>query len=187
MYRGPSGAPGRRKPRTHSPIWSALGQRRVLVVDLLLLFVLGFVHIASWISIDTADVERRYSRLETAARLRDTASAGLTVVGILIPLTVIAVQLKATSDGGDTDAVSKPTLIDLLVASIWLLASLVCGLYVLYLSAFSGYNENLFTHRDIGILSGFQLFFLLVGVLRLVSGMAVIVSQLLTRRGDKRG
>lgn len=141
----------------------------------------------SWVTLDPATIEAGYSRLETAARLRDTASAGLTVVGILIPLTVIAVQLKATSDGGDKGAVSRPTLIDLLVASAWLLASLVCGLYVLYRSAFTGYKENLFVHRDVGILSGFQLFFLLVGVIRLVWGLVTIVAQLLSHGDSNKG
>lgn len=168
----------RRKDRGHSPLWSAIAHRRVLAIDLFIFFVLAFNHVAAWMTLDVKTIEADYSRLETATRLRETAGAGLTVVGILIPLTIIAVQLKATSDGGNTSAVSKPTLVDLLAASTWLLASLVCGLYVLYLSAFTGYRENLFTHRDIGIFSGFQLFFLLVGVFRLVWGLAVIVSKL---------
>jgi hypothetical protein len=162
-------------------------RRRALTVDLFILFFLGSIHIASWLTLEPATIEASYSRMETAARLRDTASAGLTVVGILIPLTVIAVQLKATSDGGDNGAVSKPTLIDLLVASAWLLASLVCGLYVLYRSAFTGYKENLFTHSDVGIFSGFQLFFLLVGVIRLVWGLATIVAQLLSAGESNKG
>jgi hypothetical protein len=123
---------------------------------------------------------RLESRDATAAadRIRETATGAISVVGILIPLTIIAQQIRASaSRPGGAEAITASVLIDLLVASLWLLTSLVLGLYVLYYSAFNGYDESLLTHKQVPVLFGFQLFFLMVGVIRLVTGLVTLASE----------
>jgi len=159
-------------------LWPALRSRRALLVDLALILFLGFMQIGAWVDLDIKKETR--DGQEVAQRLRDTTTAGLTVVGILVPLTVIAVQIRAsTSEGSDSSAVATPVLVDLLVANFWLLLSLLAGLYVLYFSAYKGYHESLFMHKEVGVLVGFQLFLLFIGVLRLVLGLAAMVSRLI--------
>jgi hypothetical protein len=159
-------------------LWSAIRRRRILLVDVVLIILLGFMQIGSWAEIDVKKETR--DRQEVAQRVRDTTTAGLTVVGILVPLTVIAVQIRASIPEKGKDAVAAPVLIDLLVANFWLLLSLLAGLYVLYLSAYKGYKESLFVHKEVGVLVGFQLFLLFVGVLRLVLGLASMVSRFIS-------
>ncbi len=71
-------------------------------------------------------------------------------------------------------------LLDFFVACIWFLISLSLGLYVLYFGVYKGYTENLLTYRHIGMIIGFQLFFLLVGVLRLVWALGTLIAGLLS-------
>jgi hypothetical protein len=164
-------------------LWSTLFQRRVLLVDLMLLLILGFFHVVAWATLDVHRYEA-YDRIETVGRVQATSTAGLTVVGILVPLTVIAIQLQSAAKRGSTDRYTMRALVDLFVASTWLLASLMASLYVLYFSAFKGYTENILAYRHIGILLGFQLFFLFVGVFRLVWGLSAIVSSFVGRENN---
>jgi hypothetical protein len=169
-------------------LWPALRRRRAILVDLVLILLLGFMQIGAWVDLDIKKETR--DREEVAQRLRDTTTAGLTVVGILVPLTVIAVQIRAStsdSEGSSASAVATPVLVDLLVANFWLLLSLLAGLYVLYFSAYKGYHESLFMHKEVGVLVGFQLFLLFIGVLRLVLGLAAMVSRLIPEEGPTDG
>lgn len=167
---------GCRRGAARTTLWSTLFQRRALLVDLILLLTLGFFHVVTWVTLDVRQYET-YDRIETAGRIQATSTAGLTVVGILVPLTVIAIQLQSTAKRDNGNRYAMRALVDLFVASAWLLASLVASLYVLYFAAFNGYAENLLAYRHIGILLGFQLFFLFIGVFRLVWGLAAIVSS----------
>jgi hypothetical protein len=149
-------------------------QRKSLWFDVGGLALLCAIHSAAWLSLDLADISRRYGAQETASRLRETASGGLTVVSFLLPLTVLSVQLKGAAH--EDDAAATSALVDLWIACIWLLASVFFALYVIYFSAFTGYTETIFTHRDIGMAFGFQLFFMFFGLIRVVMGVTSMVT-----------
>lgn len=168
-------------------LWRALLRRRALVVDVAILLVFCFIQIATWIEVDVSP-RRAQNPTEAAERLRDTATGGLTVVGILVPLTALAIQLRITSLENTLIRARESVfvLVDFFVSSAWLLISLGIGLYILYFVAYRGYVENLLTYRHIGVLVAFQLFFLLVGVLRFVWGMGTLISGLLVTKSDRR-
>lgn len=166
-------------------LWHVLSRRRALLVDLVIIFFLGVIHIGAWVELDLSR-HRTNDPLETANRLRDTTAAGLTVVGILLPLTALGIQTLTAQLRTALQKKEIPTrasifvLLDLFVSCIWFLSSLTLGLYVLYFGAYRGYTENLLTYRHIGIIVGLQLFFLLVGVLRLVWALGTLIAGLLS-------
>ena len=169
--------------------WSKVRHRRALLFDIAVLSILGFIHVATWIDVDvtstTHDVE------QTATRIRETASGGIGVAGFLIPLTIIAVQIRASTPSTCSHSIASSVLIDLLVANFWLVGSLTLGLYLQYFSAYRGYEEDILDYRHVGILFGFQLFLLMIGVVRLVAGLAGLGVRLLTvehtSRDERRG
>jgi hypothetical protein len=156
-------------------LWSEIRDRPDLLIDVGLLIVLGFIHTAAWREID---LERATGEAkEAGAGIRAAAAAGLTVVGILVPLTVLAINLRSNPD---LTPLSNDVLVDLFVASVWLLISLACGLYVLWAAAIRAYEaNNVKGDKSVGIVVGYQLFFLFVGVFREVWGLAALVSDLL--------
>ena len=74
--------------------WHVLPHRRALLVDLAILLFLGVIHIAAWVELDLSR-HRSNDPFETANRVRDTTAVGLTVVGILLPLTALGIQTLA--------------------------------------------------------------------------------------------
>ena len=165
--------------------WHVLPHRRALLVDLAILLFLGVIHIAAWVELDLSR-HRSNDPFETANRVRDTTAVGLTVVGILLPLTALGIQTLANRLGTalqEKEILTRASifvLLDFFVACIWFLISLSLGLYVLYFGVYKGYTENLLTYRHIGMIIGFQLFFLLVGVLRLVWALGTLIAGLLS-------
>jgi len=165
--------------------WHVLPHRRALLVDLAILLFLGVIHIAAWVELDLSR-HRSNDPFETANRVRDTTAVGLTVVGILLPLTALGIQTLANrlrtalQEKEILTRASIFVLLDFFVACIWFVISLSLGLYVLYFGVYKGYTENLLTYRHIGMIIGFQLFFLLVGVLRLVWALGTLIAGLLS-------
>jgi hypothetical protein len=141
--------------------WSALPTWQ-WVIDALIIFLLSAIHVLTWMSIDTNQLPDQPGASDAG---RSAVSASLTATGILLPLTVIAVQLSSKAIA-QTDA----TLSGFFIASVCFLVSLCFGLYVFVVSSYkaAGTTPNFFKHKSLGILLGFQLIWLLVGSLQLV-------------------
>jgi len=99
--------------------------------------------------------------------LRTSIGAGLTVSGILLSGVFLVLQLHKA-------ALSGPEVADLFVAAIWLVISMLFGLYATFVSVTRpglGYG--------VGLCFGYQLISLLCGVVAFLVGMADLVSHLL--------
>jgi uncharacterized membrane protein len=155
-------------------LWQAISTAAWVWVDIAVLFLLGVGNIASWISIDP----KKYSigePPEAADRLRTAASGALAAVGFLLPLTVLAVQTRAA---GSTP-VPHQALADFYLAECWLAASLALGAFVLAITTMRGYSESILEDKYVAITFGFQLIFLLLGVIRFVFAVTSLTSSLL--------
>ncbi len=97
-----------------------------------------------------------------------TATGGLTAVGILIPATLVAVQISHPN---------AAALSSVFFGDLWFALSLVCGLYVLWISGVKVSTENVLNRKDVGISHGLQLLALLVGVARLLFGIYLVFSN----------
>jgi hypothetical protein len=155
-------------------LWESIFHRDVLLIDVLLILILCTIHFLSWPKLNADDMKEYRGDAQTG--IRAAATAGLTVAGILIPLSVLAVQLRA---GPSVAHLPRSDLVDFFVSDFWLLISVILGLYVLFYTGLRGYQRNILASRPIGVTYGWQLIFLGVGVFRLVFGMAGLVSYLI--------
>jgi len=136
----------------------------------LIIVVLSVVHLLTWISIDTGSLPDEQGASDAG---RAAVSASLTATGILLPLTVIAVQLT-----GQKVNLTNDTLSGFFTASVCFLVSLSLGLYVFVASSYkaAGSKPNFFKHKSLGTLLGFQLIWLLTGSLQLIFAFYGLVS-----------
>jgi hypothetical protein len=153
--------------------FSSVIDRWQLLIDLGILVVLGSVHVKAWPKYPDPDAASYKEQAQTG--IRSAATGGITVAGILIPLSILTISLAANG------RVKLPStvLTDFFVANFWLLISLVLGLYVLYVAGVKGYKRNILAYRATGIAYGLQLLFLAVGVFRLFFGMYGLVDKLM--------
>jgi hypothetical protein len=142
-----------------------------LLIDVVILIVLGLIHAAAWENPD----ENSYQK-EAQEGVRSAAAAGLTVAGILIPLSILTISLTLEKEA----QLSTTVLTDFFVANLWLVISLLLGLYVLFFVALHGYTRNILSFKGTGVVFGLQLLFLGVGTFRLVWGLAELVNELIT-------
>lgn len=152
---------------------SAIFDRCELLIDVGILVVFLIIHAASWQSGDS-NAGSNYKK-EAQDGVRAAAAAGLTVAGILIPLSILTIGLTA----GEKVELPTIVLVDFFVANVWLVISLLLGLYVLYFVGLHGYKQNILTFKATGVVYGMQLAFLAVGTIRLVWGMASLVDSLI--------
>jgi hypothetical protein len=142
-------------------------------IDLLVLVALLIVHIFAWCSLpmrrspDTDD-ERRFS----ATALTGTSTAGITAVSILIPASFVIVQII---DPVDQSKLPAGVLLTVFHAAVYFLVSLIAGMLLIFLIPMRANVGNVIVNRGLGILYGFQLFPLIVGVGCLVGGLSRLV------------
>jgi hypothetical protein len=140
----------------HVHLGAAVVHRWPLLIDIAIVVVIGFFNIGAWVNLPT---NTNFGEpTEAATRLREATVGVLAATGFLLPLTVVAVQLRGA---GTSPPVPRGALVDFFVATVWLAASLLCGLLVLGLNALKGFKE---------------LIFMFVAVLRLAWGFAGLVS-----------
>lgn len=164
---------GSRAAATVQPsVWQAVGNRPWWWMDLAILGVLLLLQICTYWTRPGISPDK----VAAADALRSAAAGGLTVVGILLPLSILAIQIKA---GGSSPELSANTLADFFMASLWLVCSLACGLHVLFTAAIRGPREDVVRNRDVGILFGAQLFFLFVSCVRLLWAISSVISAML--------
>jgi hypothetical protein len=116
-------------------------------------------------------------RLRVADGLRAAASAGLTVVAILLPTTVIGVQLSVAAS--DKLLVGHAAAANLFIASCWLLVSIISGLYVVFVAATRGIRQNLHNRLDVGIAYALQLCTLVLACVRLVLAIGSVANRII--------
>jgi hypothetical protein len=142
-----------------------------LLIDVVLIALFGVIHITAWRGPTNAEYK------EAAQNgMRGAAGGGLTVAGILVPLSILTISLS-TQTGGIK--LTSGVLVDFFMSNVWLLCSVLLGLYVLFVASVKGYVRNILEYRSVGWAFGLQLIFLGVGVLRLVWGMSELVNKLL--------
>ncbi|WP_435611782.1 hypothetical protein [Streptomyces sp. bgisy159] len=129
-----------------------------------------------YVVVKSKSPKRTRDLAQYADSLRGAAGGGLTVVGILLPVSVLAVQLSA---GSGAFALPDNAIADFFMAAFWLFLSLFSGVYVLFAAAIRGPKEDVARRKDVGILYGAQLFFLLVAGYRLLWGVSAVTTSML--------
>ena len=125
-------------------------------IDLILAVIFCVLVGAGWHESASESWEARLThcqacRLPATSRRRTACSGvgGSTVVAILLPTTVIGVQLSVATS--DRLLVGHTAAANLFLASCWLLASIIGGLYVVFVAATRGISENLHHRMDVSV------------------------------------
>lgn len=140
----------------------------ILIIDAAVLIVLCGIHTVVWCNLDTSGIT---DDAGAASRLQSATTGALTVAGILVPLTIVAISAESAKM-----TIPNGVLVDFFVANVWFFISIVAGLLVLYLSF---YDKKILSSRPINIFAGYQLFFLLVGGFQLVWAFGGLVQSFL--------
>lgn len=152
--------------------WGRVWHRPWWWVDLVILGVLGAAHVLTWLFGDFSSID---TDNEAGEGLRSAGAAGLTVVGILLPVTLLVVQLASAKDGSP---LPNDAVLDLFMAAFWLMLSLFSGLYALFVAVTRAFSTSPLRRKDVGILFGLQLILLIVGAERLVWGFSTLAGSL---------
>lgn len=134
-------------------------------------FVVGtLVHLAAWWEYRSPapipeELERRQLGVET---MSGTATAGLTAVSILIPASLLVIQLGRDEGGASLPA---SALDEVFRGTLWLLLSLILGLMVIYFIPTRAHKYDVSHDLKIGGFYFPQLLALLLGVWHVVFGL----------------
>jgi hypothetical protein len=144
-------------------------------IDLAFFFIFGALHALSWPykQLDDnvhADLE---ARNRAASTLSTATTSGLTAVGILLPLSLVAIQVI---DVSRPPRQAGTVGLNLFVADMWLSISLLMGLVVMWHIGAKGTTRNILYSRWAGIPFGLQLFSLVLGVVRILVSVFVLVN-----------
>ncbi len=139
--------------------------------DVIVFAVLAIIHIASWLEIKTklsgAPMNCNEQRSLGATTLGSASTAGITAVSILIPASLLIVQLAAQPGM----PLPFAAVSNVFRASIWFLVSLFFGLIIVFLIPMYAQKHNVARNLSTGIPFGPQLLALLIGMARLVIGL----------------
>jgi hypothetical protein len=133
--------------------------------------LLAVLHIGSWLELYYR------GRLDHSARnaedrrfgaqiLSSSSAAGITAVSILIPASLLVVQLSSTGKPLPPTALSH-----VFSASLWFLGSLFLGLLIVFLVPLKSHKQDVRLSLGTGIPFGLQLLSLLFGMTRLIWGL----------------
>jgi hypothetical protein len=149
--------------------WGAFLDDKIWI-DAIFFFVFGGINAISWWSLGAGKFPTdAQTRASAASSIGTTVGGGIAAVGILIPATLITAQI-----GHPTAA----TLSQIFFADVWFTLSLVFGLHIVFMIGVKAGSENVLNHRRLlGIPYGLQLLSLLVGVIRLLVGIAILFSK----------
>lgn len=150
--------------------------------DVILYVVFFIIQIVSWIEIrpklsppgktPAENLQDLPNRQFGATLMTGASTAGITAVSILIPASVLILQLGLNSS---SKPLPQEALNDVFRAVIWFTLSLLLGLYIIFVAAMRGQRFNVARDFRIGIFYGPQLFAIVMGVVRLVFGIFIIV------------
>jgi hypothetical protein len=138
--------------------------------DVIIFVLLGVVHIGGWLEIRNKLIAEplndRDERVFAASALNNASVAGVTAVSILIPASLLIIQLGAEKTGFPHRALEE-----VFRASLWFLLSLAFGLVILFLIPMRSQKYNVTRDLLTGILLGPQLVSLLIGMIWFVVGI----------------
>lgn len=166
--RWPLAARTHSQPNTMDESWGRLFWSRFVWIDLVGVGALALIHLMAWheASSEGTEVgENAEHRAGAAASFRSTSTGGITAVGILLPLSLVPIQLAQTRPSGPPAG----AVFDIFVADLWLGASLLLGLWVLWLVAMRAHATNVLSSRSIGVAYGWQLFTFAAGLARFLT------------------
>lgn len=149
--------------------WSSILGDRSGWIDVTALVLLSTIHVMAWWGVGRFQPTKE-ARQVAADSFRSSAGAGLTAVGILIPITLLTIQLGRSS--GST--LPAGALLDVFIADLWFTISLLLGLFVVWVTAVKVATQNVLNRKDVGIAYGLQLMFLFVGAVRLLIAVAAM-------------
>lgn len=139
--------------------------------DILFFSALTLIHIYGWISMREhlkADPQDNLEQRQFSANtLNNACVSGVTAVSILIPATMIVLQLAIDQEFKTTTFLFR--------ASIWFLASLSFGIFVLFAIPMRSQKYNVARILIIGIPFGIQLLSLLIGLIWFVSSIYITI------------
>jgi hypothetical protein len=174
--------------------WENFFLDRLVLVDLAVFFFLALIHFAAlW---EARSLSRRTQRIRSGPlwkpikpfpttgperqfasdSLRTSTVAGLTAVGILLPLSLLVFQIGEETESGRRTFPPPKVFLDVFIADAWFAASLVFGIWILWRSAVSLERHPL-SYFDVVLFFGFQLFALLLGVARLTLVIFTLVQS----------
>ena len=156
-------------------LFDSIVSRPATWIDLGVLLLLGTIHGLVQFTDKSKAIETATARATAGTRVGGATTSGVTVAGILIPLTIVAIRIgPATGESGLPPA----AFADLFMATTWLVASMLFGLFTMYMTAFQGYRTSLLNRPGIMTVFGLQLIFLGVGITRFMWGTGTVVSTL---------
>lgn len=132
-------------------------------LDLAIFLVLGLIQALVWGSGFSTDAAVRAS---VATIMTSAVSAGITAVGIVLPLSLVSAQIVEPGPG---------PLEQVFIADVWFTLSLLFGLYTAFSIAVRSSGENVLNRRDIGVAFGLQLFALAIGMIRLLLAIGAVL------------
>jgi hypothetical protein len=143
---------------------------RVRNWDLVVFVILVGIHIAAWSEFRTpAPIPDALEwRQFGATTMGGTATAGLTAVSILIPASLLVIQLARGPAGSP---LPTSALSEIFRGTTWLLGSMVLGLFVIYLLPMRSQSYDVSRDPVIGLLYFPQLLALFLGILRIALGL----------------
>ena len=143
------------------------------VIDVAVFLIFGIIHSLSWPSTEPASQNTDEARSRTAGTLTGAITGGLTAVGIMLPLSLVAIQVVYTSKPtGQAGTVG----LNLLVADMWLALSLIMALFALWVIGPKATTRNVLYTRLVGVPFGLQLISLVLGVVRILVAVLVLVN-----------
>lgn len=143
------------------------------VADIVVFVVLTLIHVAAWWGYRKPTTVSDVSEREFAAStMSGTATAGITAVSILIPASLLVVQLGRGETGS---SLPVSALNDVFRGTGWLLFSLAIGLLLIYLLPMRSQKYDVGKDAWIGMLFGPQLLALLIGIVHIVQGLGKAV------------
>ncbi|TVU91024.1 hypothetical protein [Vreelandella titanicae] len=142
--------------------------------DIIVFLLFAVFHVGGWLEIRskliTDPLNCRDEREFAASALNNASVAGVTAVSILIPASLLMIQLGAERTGFPSRALE-----DVFRASLWFLLSLAFGLFLLFLIPMRSQKYNVVRDLLTGIPFGPQLAALLIGMIWLVAGIYTAV------------
>jgi hypothetical protein len=139
--------------------------------DLVLFVIFASVHIAAWVQLQVTgklnQARQDDDSRRSGAQLIITASAaGITAVSILVPASMLIVQLWSNNPSFPLEVIER-----VFRGAIWFLVSLVSGLVVVFLAPLKSLTRDIRNWIGIGIPFGLQLLSLVVGMVCLIVGL----------------
>jgi hypothetical protein len=138
--------------------------------DMSAFIILAAIHIGSWVELKRSGKLKRKvqdeERRSGAQMMTASSAAGVTAVSILVPASMLIVQLSSNSTSFPVGVLSQ-----VFRGALWFLLSLLLGLIVIFLVPLRSHRTDVRKSLETGIPFGLQLLCLFLGMARLVTGL----------------